>query len=78
MLTADGSDDEVSPEGLKDNQVMPPLPIAGPPENPDEEVPEPAPNPKDTIIEDELFASDKSKRGEKYERSEGKVEGGKL
>ena len=49
MLTADGSDDEVSPEGLKDNQVMPPLPIAGPPENPNEEVPEPAPNPTDTI-----------------------------
>ena len=64
-MTADGSDDEVSPEGLKDNQVMPPLPIAGPLKNPDEEVPEPAPNPTDTIIEDELTKVRGGKVGEK-------------
>ena len=59
LLTADGSDDEkVSPEGLKDYQVMPPLPITGPTGNPNEEIPDPAPNPTDAIIEDELFASD--------------------
>ena len=58
LLTADGSSDEkVNPEGLKDYKVMPPLPMAGPDKDPDLVAPQPASDPTDMVIEDEIFSS---------------------
>ena len=54
LLTADGSQDElVQPEGLKDYRVIPPLPMPGPEENAQFEMPEPAQEPLDTLPEDD-------------------------
>ena len=58
LITANGSEDkEISPEGLENYEVIPPLPMPGPNDIPAVEVPEAASEPLDTIEKDDLFTS---------------------
>ena len=58
LITADGSEDnEIMPEGLKDYEVIEPLPMQGPSDIPAQVIPEALPEPSDVIGSDDLFTS---------------------
>ena len=75
LITANGSEDEfIKPEELKDYKVFPPMSGPGPEDVAEIKAPEPALEPEDVIVEDDLFTSESSEANLDLESEDGKEE----
>ena len=75
LITANGSEDEfIKPEELQDYKVFPPMSGPGPEDVAEIKAPEPALEPEDVIVEDDLFTSESSEANLDLESEDGEEE----